>query len=75
MIGPNRLTLETINAEIKRRGGKEVLVRGYHKGVYFYFINLGPQGVPGNSLPYRKLSQIPLERWMGELELERENHQ
>ena len=73
MIGPTRLTLETINAEIARRGGKEKLVRGQGAGAgYFYFINVGKKEVPGSGIMISRLNDYTLEQWMCELDMERQ---
>jgi hypothetical protein len=67
-----RLTLAYVNREIKRRGGHEELVYSRSGGPYFYFINVGPHQVPGESIPVSRLNIYTLEQWMRELELARE---
>lgn len=67
-----RLTLNKINAEIAKRGGKEKLVfSGSKAEPYFYFINLGPHGVPGEGILVNRLNVYTLEQWLDELEYER----
>ena len=63
-----RVTINKVNAEIARRGGKAKLVHNRAEE-YFYFINVGPHGVPSSSISVSRLNVYTLDQWISEWEL------
>lgn len=62
-----RVTLNKVNAEIAKRGGKAQLIHNRAQE-YFYFINVGKGEVPSESITVSRLNVYTLEQWISEWE-------
>jgi hypothetical protein len=65
------LTLRAVNAAIKKEGGKEILVRG---NGYFYFAEGEAHMWYSDSIYTMYLNDMPLERWVDEWRMRRDDY-
>jgi hypothetical protein len=65
------LTLRAVNAAIKKAGGKEILVRG---NGYFYFAEGEAHKWYSDSIYTMYLNDLPLERWIAEWKMRRDDY-
>jgi hypothetical protein len=61
-------TVSEVNAAIREAGGKEILTSS---GDYYYFRNL-PGGATSSGVCVYRCNQLPMDRWLRELQEKRE---
>lgn len=66
-----RLTIAAINAEIAKRGGKEILIKG---NGYFYFWEGDAPEWHSSSVYVFRLNDLTLDQWIADWETKRNEH-